>query len=52
MKQQNITQTGLAKMMNTSRIVIHKLLRKQPLTLQNLQSIANALSKRLNISLV
>ncbi|MDN5064843.1 helix-turn-helix domain-containing protein, partial [Aliarcobacter butzleri] len=44
MKQQNITQTELAKMMNTSRTVIHKLLNPEnnSLTLQSLQSVANA----------
>ncbi|MCT7908599.1 hypothetical protein SDC9_35761 [bioreactor metagenome] len=54
MKQQNITQTELAKMMNTSRTVIHKLLNPEnnSLTLQSLQSVANALGKRLSISLV
>ncbi|WP_418186415.1 XRE family transcriptional regulator [Aliarcobacter lanthieri] len=54
MKQQNITQTELAKMMNTSRTVIHKLLNPEnnSLTLQSLQSVANALGKRLNISLI
>ncbi|MFW0696816.1 XRE family transcriptional regulator [Aliarcobacter butzleri] len=54
MKQQNITQTELAKMMNTSRTVIHKLLNPEnnSLTLQSLQSVANALDKRLSISLV
>ncbi|MCT7651352.1 helix-turn-helix domain-containing protein [Aliarcobacter butzleri] len=54
MKQQNITQTELAKMMNTSRTVIHKLLNPEnnSLTLQSLQSVANALGKRLSISLI
>ncbi|MCG3692648.1 helix-turn-helix domain-containing protein [Aliarcobacter butzleri] len=54
MKQQNITQTELAKMMNTSRTVIHKLLNPEnnSLTLQSLQSVANAFGKRLSISLV
>ena len=54
MKQQNITQTELAKKMNTSRTVIHKLLNPEnnSLTLQSLQSIANALGKRLSISLI
>ena len=54
MKQQNITQTELAKMMNTSRTVIHKLLNPEnnSLILQSLQSVANALDKRLSISLV
>jgi predicted XRE-type DNA-binding protein len=54
MKQQNITQTELAKKMNTSRTVIHKLLNPEnnSLTLQSLQSVANALGKRLSISLI
>lgn len=54
MKQQNITQTELAKMMNTRRTVIRKLLNPEnnSLTLQSLQSIANALGKRLSINLI
>lgn len=54
MKQQHITQTELAKRMQTSRTVIHKMLNPEnnSLTLQSLQSVASALGKRLNISFV
>ncbi|MDY0322066.1 MAG: helix-turn-helix transcriptional regulator [Arcobacteraceae bacterium] len=54
MKQQHITQTELAKRMQTSRTMIHKMLNPEnnSLTLQSLQSVAAALGKRLNISFV
>ena len=54
MKQQHITQTELAKRMQTSRTVIHRMLnpKNESLTLQSLQSVATALGKRLNISFV
>lgn len=52
MKLQHITQTQLAKKMQTSRTMIHKMLNPEnnSLTLQSLQSVADALGKRLNIS--
>ncbi|QOG13023.1 helix-turn-helix domain-containing protein [Arcobacter sp. FWKO B] len=54
MKQQHITQTELAKRMQTSRTMIHRMLNpeNESLTLQSLQSVASALGKRLNISFV
>lgn len=54
MKLQHITQTQLAKKMQTSRTMIHKMLNPEnnSLTLQSLQSVADALGKRLNINFV
>ncbi len=54
MKAQNITKTKMAKMMNTSRAVVNRLLNpdNNSLTLHTLESATNALGKRLNISIV
>lgn len=54
MKAQNITKSKLAKLMNTSRVAIDRLLSpdNSSLTLSTLISATNALGKRLDISLV
>ena len=54
MKAQNITKTRMAKMMNTSRAVVNRLLNpdNSSLTLSTLESATHALGKRLNISIV
>jgi predicted XRE-type DNA-binding protein len=54
MKNQNITKTKMAKMMNTSRAVVNRLLNpdNSSLTLNTLESASAALGKKLSISLV
>ena len=54
MKAQNITKTRMAKMMNTSRAVVNRLLNpdNSSLTLSTLESAIQVLGKRLNISIV
>ena len=54
MKAQNITMTRMAKMMNTSRAVVNRLLNpdNSSLTLSTLESATHALGKRLNISIL
>jgi predicted XRE-type DNA-binding protein len=54
MKQRNISKTKMAEMMNTSRIVVNRLLNPEnnSLTLKTLEAAAEALGKRLVISLV
>lgn len=54
MKAQNITKTKMAKLMNTSRAVVNRLLNPDntSLTLHTLESATNALGKRLNISIL
>ena len=54
MKAQKITKTKMAKMMNTSRAVVDRLLNPQnhSMTLQTLESATSALGKRLNIAIV
>lgn len=54
MKAQNITKTRMAKMMNTSRAVVNRLLNpdNSSLTLSTLESATHALGKRLNISII
>ena len=54
MKAQNITKTRMAKMMNTSRAVVNRLLNpdNSSLTLSTLESATQALGKRLSISIV
>ncbi len=54
MKLQNISKTKMAEMMNTSRIVVNRLLNPEnnSLTLNTLETAAEALGKRLSISLV
>lgn len=54
MKAQNITKSKLAKLMNTSRVAIDRLLSpdNSSLTLSTLISATNALGKRLDISLI
>ncbi len=54
MKAQNITKTRMAKMMNTSRAVVNRLLNpdNSSLTLSTLESATQALGKRLNISII
>ena len=54
MKAQNITKTRMAKMMNTSRAVVNRLLNpdNSSLTLSTLESATQVLGKRLNISIV
>lgn len=54
MKAQKITKTKMAKMMNTSRAVVNRLLNpcNSSLTLSTLESAATALGKRLNISIL
>lgn len=49
-----MTKTKMAKMMNTSRAVVNRLLNpdNSSLTLQTLESATNVLGKRLNISIV
>lgn len=53
MKQQKITKTKLAKMMNTSRAAIDRLLdiTNPSLTLSTLENLASALGKKLKIEL-
>jgi len=53
MKAQNVTKTKMAEMMKTSRAVVNRLLNpdNSSLTLNTLESAANALGKRLNISI-
>jgi predicted XRE-type DNA-binding protein len=54
MKEQNISKTKMAEMMKTSRIVVNRLLNPEnnSLTLNTLEAAAEALGKRLVISLV
>lgn len=54
MKLQNISKIKMAEMMNTSRIVVNRLLNPEnnSLTLNTLEAAAEALGKRLSISLV
>ena len=54
MKNQNITKTKMAKMMNTSRAVVSRLLNPDNswLTLNTLETASAALGKKLSISLV
>ena len=54
MKAQNITQTKMAELMQTSRAVVSRLLNpdNSSLTLHTLESATHALGKRLNISIV
>jgi transcriptional regulator with XRE-family HTH domain len=54
MHLQNISKTKMAEMMNTSRIVVNRLLNPEnnSLTLNTLEAAAEALGKRLSISLV
>ena len=54
MKQQKITKTKLAKMMNTSRATINRVLdiTNPSLTLATLENLASALEKRLKIEIV
>ena len=54
MKAQSITKTKMAKLMNTSRAVVNRLLNpdNSSLTLNTLESATNALGKRLSISLI
>jgi predicted XRE-type DNA-binding protein len=54
MKNQNITKTKMAKMMNTSRAVVNRLLNpdNSSLTLNTLETASAALGKKLSISLV
>lgn len=51
MKAQNITKTKMAKLMNTSRAVVNRLLNpnNDSLTLNTLENATNDLVKRLNI---
>ena len=54
MKAQSITKTKMAKMMNTSRAVIHRLLNpnNKSLTLNTLEMAVGVLGKRLSISII
>ena len=54
MKAQNITKSKMAKLMNTSRAVVNRLLNPDngSLTLHTLERATNVLGKRLNISIV
>lgn len=54
MQAQKVTKTKMAKMMNTSRAVVNRLLNpdNSSLTLHTLECATNALGKRLNISIV
>ena len=54
MKRQNISKTKMAELMNTSRIVVNRLLNPEnnSLTLNTLEAAAAALGKKLRISLV
>ena len=54
MKAQKITKTKMAKLMNTSRAVVNRLLNpdNDSLTLSTLESATNALGKRLSISII
>jgi len=54
MKNQKITKSKMAELMNTSRAVVNRLLNpnNHSLTLHTLESATNALGKRLNIAIV
>ncbi|MEN4045917.1 XRE family transcriptional regulator [Sulfurimonas sp. NWX367] len=54
MEAQKITKTKMAKLMNTSRAVVDRLLNPQnhSMTLQTLESATSALGKRLDIAIV
>ena len=54
METQNITKIKMAKMMNTNRTVVDRLLNphNHSLTLQTLESATSALRKRLDIAIV
>ena len=54
MKNQKVTKTKMAKMMNTSRAVVDRLLNPDynSLTLNTLEKAVNVLGKRLNIAIV
>ena len=54
MKNQNITKTKMAELMDTSRAVVNRLLNpdNNSLTLKTLESATNALGKRLSVSIV
>ncbi len=54
MKAQKITKTKMAKLMNTSRAVVNRLLNPDngSLTLSTLESATNALGKKISISIV
>ena len=54
MKNQKLTKTKMAKMMNTSRAVVDRLLNPDynSLTLNTLEKAVNALGKKLNIAIV
>lgn len=54
MKAQNLTKSKMAELMQTSRAVVNRLLNpdNDSLTLHTLESAANALGKRLRISIV
>ncbi|MEN4045916.1 helix-turn-helix domain-containing protein [Sulfurimonas sp. NWX367] len=54
MEAQKITKTKMAKMMNTSRAVVDRLLNPQnhSMTLQTLESATSVLGKRLDIAIV
>lgn len=54
MKAQSVTKTKMAKMMNTSRAVVNRLLNpdNSSLTLHTLESATRVLGKKLSISIV
>ncbi len=54
MKKQKVTKTKMAKMMNTSRAVVDRLLNPDynSLTLNTLEKAVNVLGKKLNIAIV
>lgn len=54
MKAQKITKTKMAKLMNTSRAVVNRLLNPDngSLTLSTLESATNALGKKISVSIV
>jgi len=54
MKNQKVTKTKMAKMMNTSRAVVDRLLNPDynSLTLNTLEKAVNVLGKKLNIAIV
>ncbi len=54
MKSQKVTKTKMAKMMNTSRAVVDRLLNPDynSLTLNTLEKAVNVLGKKLNIAIV
>ena len=54
MRAQNITQTELAQLMNTSRAVVSRLLNPKngSLTLSTLSSAVSALGKKLDVSII